>query len=417
VDAPPLPSEARRSHQLLVTKRRATALLGAVAAAWLAVVVSGVHGTWTGYLQATLEASMVGGLADWFAVTALFRHPLGLPIPHTAIIAERKDQFGATLGTFIQESFLTPEAVVERVRASGMVDRVGAWLASPANAARLANQVAEALVAGVDLLSDDEMSDTIASLVGTRLSDVEVSPLAGRTLARLTRDGAHEPMVDAAIRGLSHWLQDHDHEVRARFAEQVPRWLPRAVEDRIADRLIDGVQEVLGEMAGDPEHRLRKELDARIAGLATDLQQSPELRRRGEQLKADLVSQAVVREWAGAVWDQAKAELRGQAADPSSPLHERVAGSAVAFGQRLTDDAALRDRVEGLVERAVVTMAGRFDGEIAELVSGTIARWDTTETSRRLELLLGPDLQYIRINGTVVGGAAGLALYALSRAV
>ena len=417
MDVPALRSEERRAHQLVITKRRASALLAAVAVAWLGVVVFGGTGGWTGYVQAALEASMVGGLADWFAVTALFRHPLGIPIPHTAIIAERKDQFGATLGSFIQESFLTPDAVVARIRASGVVDRAAAWLSSPDNAERLAAQAADAVVAGVDMLGDEEMGDTITSLVGARLSDVDVAPLAGRTLQRLTRDGAHDAVVDAAIRALSHWLEGNDRELRARFGAQVPRWLPRAVEDRIADRLIDGVQEVLGEMIGDPDHRLRKELDMRIAGLAVDLQESADLRRRGEWLKADLLSEPVLRQWAGAVWGEAKAELRAQAADPGSELHRRVADAVVAFGTRLSEDEGLRERVSAMLERAVVHLAARFDGEIAELVSGTIERWDTAETSRRLELLLGPDLQYIRINGTVVGAAAGLALYALSRVI
>jgi uncharacterized membrane-anchored protein YjiN (DUF445 family) len=288
-------------------------------------------------------------------------------------------------------------------------------MASPDNAARVAGQVADALAASVDLLGDDEMGDTISALIGARVSDVDVAPLAGRLLARLTHEGSHDAAIDAAISAVSRWLSTHEREVRDRFADQAPRWLPRAVEDRIADRLLDGVQDLLAEMVGDPDHRLRKELDVRIAAWADDLQQSPQLRARAQDLKEELLSQPVLRAWAGSVWAEAKAELRAQAADPGSELHVRLAAAVASFGTRLSSDEELRVRVAGLVERAAVHLAGRFDGEIAALVSTTIARWDTADTSRRLELLLGPDLQYIRINGTVVGAAAGLALYALSR--
>jgi uncharacterized membrane-anchored protein YjiN (DUF445 family) len=414
---PALRSEERRRRQLVVTKRRATALLGAVTVLFAVVTLVGGHATWAGYVQATAEASMVGALADWFAVTALFRRPLGLPIPHTAIVSERKEQFGATLGEFIQESFLTPSAIVDRVRAADVVTRLADWLAQPTNASRLAAQAADAAVAFADLLHDEAIRDTIEGLIRSRVDTLVVAPLAGRALRYATQDGRHAPVVDSLLAGLDRYLDAHRDELREWVGDQAPWWLPGAVEDRMFERLLEGARTALRDMVGHPEHQLRQDIEKGLARLVSDLETSPDLRDRGEQIKLDLLAQPQMRSWAGALWEQVKDELRAQASDPASELRARLAAAIVGAGERLRTDEALRARVSDAVERAVSYLTERFNGEIASLVSGTIARWDGEETSRRLELLLGPDLQYIRINGTVVGAAAGLALYAISRAL
>ncbi|HEY2427512.1 MAG TPA: DUF445 domain-containing protein, partial [Acidimicrobiales bacterium] len=399
VNVPPVRSEERRRRQLVVTKRRATALLGAVAALFVAVTLVGGHAAWKGYVQATAEASLVGGLADWFAVTALFRRPLGLPIPHTAIIVERKQQFGATLGEFIQESFLSPSVLVERVRAADVVTRVAEWLSQPDHANQLAAQGADAAVAFADLLRDEEIKDTIEEVIRARVDALDVAPMAGRALRYLTDGGRHAPVVDALLSGLDRYLDVHREELRERMADRAPWWLPGAVEDRVFERLLEGARAAVRDMVGHPDHELRQALEKGIARLVTELDTSPEMHDRGERLKADLLAQPELRTWAGAIWLQAKQELRAQASDPASQLRQRLAAAIAGFGQRLETDAALRARVSEAVEHGVQYVAERFNGEIADLISGTIDRWDGAETSRRLELLLGPDLQYIRING------------------
>lgn len=414
---PILRSEQRRARQLVVSRRRATALLVAVTGVFVAVTLMGGRRGWAAYVQATAEASMVGGLADWFAVTALFRRPLGLPIPHTAIVAERKNQFGATLGEFIQESFLTPAVIVERVRGADVVGRATEWLAQPANASRLAAQVADAAVALADLLNDDDIRDTIEGVVRRRVEGIALAPLAGRVLRHLTEDGRHRPVLDALLTALDRYLDEHRSELRGRLGEQSPWWLPGAVEDRMFERLLDGARTALRDMVTNPENSFRQELEAAVTKLATDLESSADLRDRGEQLKSELVSQPQLRGWATTLWRELKEEMRTEAAEPSSPLRRRLESSAVAVGDRLSCDPALRTKLEAGTESAVCYVAEHFNGEISALVSGTIARWDAEETSRRLELLLGPDLQYIRINGTLVGGLAGLALYAIAHAL
>jgi uncharacterized membrane-anchored protein YjiN (DUF445 family) len=410
-------SEQRRADQLKAAKRRATGLLVAVTVVFVVSTALVDQASWLVWIQATAVASMVGALADWFAVTALFRKPLGLPIPHTAIVVERKDRFAETIGAFVQESFLTPDAVVERLRTASVVPRLAAWLADPGHAADLSARLAEALVAGADLLRDDDVHQMLVTVGRQRLERVALAPLAGRLLDEVTRDRRHDPIVDAALAGLSRYLAGHGQDLHTRLGVESPWWLPGPVENLMVDRLLLQSRQVLAAMAADRHHPLRQQLDAGLARLAVDLQTSPEMRRRGEELKADLLGKSELRDFAAELWRDTKAQLRSQAAEPGSELRTRLAGLAAAAGTRLGEDPELASTAQRSLESVARVVLGRFDTELARLVSGTIDRWDAAETSRRLELLLGPDLQYIRINGTVVGAAAGLALHALSRLI
>ncbi len=407
-------TEQGRRRQLVVTKRRATALLAAVSCVFFAVTIWGGHGAWAGYVEATAAASMVGGLADWFAVTALFRHPLGLPIPHTAIVVERKDQFAATLGAFIRESFLDRDLLVERVRAAGVAGRVGGWLAKQDNAARVAAEVADAAVAGADLLRDDDVHGALEELVRERVEAVPLAPLAGRALRFFTEGGRHHEVLDAALVGLDRYLGAHGQELRHQLGQRSPWWLPGAVEDRIFDRLLDGARRVLQEMAADRDHDLRRQFDARLRLLAAELETSVDLHERGERLKHEVLSQPQVREWVASLWADAKGQLRAQACDPGSELRRRLVAGIMAGGRRLQDDPELAATLQTALERTVRYAVDHFEAYVVAFVTTTIAHWDAEETVSRLELLLGPDLQYVRINGTVVGAIAGLGLHALA---
>ncbi len=362
---------------------------------------------------------MVGGLADWFAVTALFRHPLGIPIPHTAIIVERKQQFGETLGEFIQQTFLTRDVVIERMRSAGVVKRAADWLCQPANADRLARHVLDGAVAVADLIRDEDVHAAIDGVVRTpHRGDAAGAARGTRAAIRRRRTAATTKSSTPLLRGLDTYLDEHRDEFRARLAQQAPWWLPGAVEDRIFDRLLDGVRSVVDAMVERSRTiELRRQLDERLVQLAADLETSPELRARGEQIKHDLLSQPELRAWTSSLWTDVKSALRAQAADPDSELRRRLADAFNGVGERLQDDPVLAAKVQEGLETAVGYVAEHFNGEIATLVSGTVDRWDAEETSHRLELLLGPDLQYIRINGTVVGGLAGLALHSIATTI
>jgi uncharacterized membrane-anchored protein YjiN (DUF445 family) len=392
-------------------------LLVAVA---LVFVVSSVfvhRAHWLSWVQAAAVASLVGGLADWFAITALFRRPLGLPIPHTAIVVERKDRFAETLGTFIQESFLTPEVVTSRLRSSDAIRRASAWLADEANASELAGRVARGLVSAADLMRDDDVQEVIDALVRQRLDSVAVAPLAGRALEQLTRDGRHEPLVDEALEGLSHYVRDHGAEMHERLGMRSPWWLPGPVSSRLVDRLLVRTESMLEDMAHDRDHPLREQLKAGLVKMAERLQTDESLRQRGEELKAEFLAQPTVREFAANVWQDVKADLRAQASEPGSELQARLTQMITQTGRRLSDDPELAAAAERSLDSAIRLLLSSFDDELVSLVTTTIGRWDAVDTSRRLELLLGPDLQYVRINGTVFGGLAGLALHALTVAL
>jgi uncharacterized membrane-anchored protein YjiN (DUF445 family) len=415
---PPLPrlkTETEREARLALMRRRATLMLVAVTALFLAITFATSADGWIGYVQATAEASMVGALADWFAVVALFRHPLGIPIPHTAIIPERKNQFGETLGDFVQSSFLTPDTIVERIRTAAIGNRLGTWLSQPSNAERVARHVIDAGVAAADLVKDEDVHSALEQFVRDRAEAINLAPIAGRALRMATAEGRHRELVDAAIKGLDRYLDEHRVELHSRFGDQAPWWLPGAVEDRIFDRLVDGFRALLQQVAADPDHRLRRDLDERLASLATELETSPELRARADQLKRDLLEHPAIRMWVISFWTDVKKELRDQADNPDSELRKRLGGAIAGLGRRLSDDPALSARVTEAVESGARYVAQQFSDEIGTIVTTTIERWDAEETSHRLELLLGPDLQFIRINGTVVGGMAGLVLHTITQ--
>jgi uncharacterized membrane-anchored protein YjiN (DUF445 family) len=415
--APEPANVAARRQRLRASRQRATGLLVLVTLGFFALQLWGGDATWQEYLEAAIEAAMVGALADWFAVTALFRHPLGVPIPHTAVIPTRKDQFGETLGDFVQTSFLTADAIVERVQTARVVPRMAAWLAEPPNAERLARHLADASVTVADLLRDDEVHRALEDAARHRIETTPLAPVAGRTLRLLTEDGRHQEVFDVMLRSLERFLRENEPSLRARFADEAPWWLPGAVEDRVFERLLEGAGHLLHQVAEDPNHELRRDVDARVRRLVDELQTSPEMLARGEELKAELLAQPELREWVAKVWQDIKAGLRAQADDPDSALRRRLADAIASLGVRLRDDPPLAQRAEQAIETGVRYVADQFSDEIGGIVSGTVARWDGRETADRLELLLGPDLQFIRINGTVVGGLAGLLIHAVGQAL
>jgi uncharacterized membrane-anchored protein YjiN (DUF445 family) len=410
-------SAALRARRLAAARRRATALLVGVTALFVAVTVAGAHGTLLGYVQAGAEASMVGGVADWFAVTALFRRPLGLPIPHTALIVERKDQFAATLGQFVQENFLNADVLAGRIRSARLVPRLAAWLADEANAARFAGHAADLGVNVAEALRDEDVQRVLTAELTRAVDGVEVAPLAGRALRVIIAEGHHDELVNAGVAAADRYLADHQQELRERFKAESPRWLPDGAYRLIFDRLYNRLRQRLAAMAADPDDETRRQFEEWIAGLPGRLETSPELRERGERLKRDILGSAELRDWSSSLWQKAKDTLRAQAADPESELRRQLAAALVGAGQRLGSDRRLQEGLERVVESGARALADQFHDELADLVTGTIERWDAAETSNQLELLLGPDLQYIRINGTVVGAGVGLALHAIAIAL
>lgn len=369
------------------------------------------------YVRAAGEGGMVGALADWFAVTALFRHPLGLPIPHTAIIPRRKDEIGRSLSDFVEQNFLEPGLVREKILAVGVAQKAGTWLQDEEHAERVASE-ASALAAGVlRALEDDDVRDVIGDLAQRGLVDPSWAPSVGAWLERLIDADAHRGAVDLAADSLASWL----HANRSSFAGLVSRRLPSWVPS-IAHRLIDDTayREAIAfveAVRADPDHRARRALDAYARRLALALQEDPDMIARFESTKGEIFNSPRVRELAGRAWESAKAGLLRALEDEDSGLRTRAREGVQTFGARLENDEALGARVDAGTSEAAGHIVTRYRHDIASIIDETVASWDAHETTRKLELLVGKDLQFIRLNGTIVGALAGVAIYTVAHAL
>jgi uncharacterized membrane-anchored protein YjiN (DUF445 family) len=410
----PLPSPDRRRALRRMKANAAGLLLAAAVVFVVCVTVGDGHGVW-GYVQAAAEASMVGGLADWFAVTALFRHPLGIPIPHTAIIPRKKDQLGAGLGTFVQEHFLTASVLGEHVAAVEVPRRTGEWLATPDNAARVADEFAAALSGVATFVRDDEVRAAVAGYVDKRLRAADLAPLLSRILGAVCESGQHQVALSAGLRGLIRFLEDNRAIFRRRLAEESPEWVPEWIDDRVFNRLFTGLQSFLGDVVADESHDLRRQFDQRLRSYAEALRTDPAKAASIDAAKLQLLDHPEVREWLSTLWTHVKGAVLAGAADPGSELRRTVQSLTVQVGTALRDDPSLQAKVEAGLQRMVGHVSARYGSDLAALISTTVARWDAEETGRRLELQVGRDLHFIRINGTVVGALVGVIIYAVSQ--
>jgi uncharacterized membrane-anchored protein YjiN (DUF445 family) len=409
-----LSPDARRVRDLRRMKLFATGLLVFAAVVFVVARAFEDEGAWVGYVESAAEAAMVGALADWFAVTALFRYPLGIPIPHTAIIPRRKDDIGRSLGDFVQGNFLTPEVIGERLAGARIAGRLGNWLAQPANAERAAEAAADALGGVVEVLDDRDVQEALGTAVEKRLATTQVAPLLGKAIDVAIDGGHHQRMLDGVLRGLVVFLDDNRSMLRDRLDQESPWWVPEAIDDRVFNKIFTGVERFLADVAASPDHEVRRSIDARIQALAVKLREDPELIAKCETMKLELLEHPDVQGWLQSLWGEVKTSLLEAAKDPDSDLRRRLVHGFATAGRRLGVDAELRAKVDGWIERLVLHVAEHYQGEVAELISSTVERWDAAETGRRIELQVGRDLQFIRINGTVVGGLAGLAIHAVS---
>lgn len=410
-------SDLDRQRQLRRMKQRATLLLLVAAVVFVvARTMEDEHG-WAGWVRATAEAAMVGGLADWFAVTALFRRPLGLPIPHTAIVPTRKDQIGESLGAFVQENFLSREVVTDKLRHAAVARRSAEWVLEPGHATQVADQLATAVGGLVEVLRDEDVAPVIEQAVLARLRSVDVAPVAGRVLDLMTANGRHQELLDAGVAGIVRLLDERRDDFRSRFAKQSPWWVPEPLDDRLFDKIFNGLKLFLAEVSADPRHELRVHLDERMATLVDELKSSPEMTAKGVELRDELLAHPAVQSWARSLWSDVRAGLVRQSQDPTSELRRRAEDLVVRLGTTVRDDAALQAKIDRWITTVVGHVVEQYRHEVADLISSTVRKWDAQDTSSRIELQIGRDLQFIRINGTVVGGLAGLAIYAVAQLI
>lgn len=370
---------------------------------------------WIGYVRAMAEAGMVGALADWFAVTALFRRPLGLPIPHTAIIPTKKDALGDSLGDFVGENFLSETVVRDKLARVEVASRVGGWIGQPENADRITAELATAARGVVTVLRDDDVQEVIEQVLVRKLLERPIGPPLGTILEGVLADGSHRKLVDLVCDRAYDWVAGNQEMVLRIVQDRAPSWSPRFLDDLVADRIFLEVQNFAWAVKTDPEHALRKAVDTFLNEFAGDLQNDPETIEKAERIKHQVVAHPNVQEFIGGAWGTIKNLILDAAEDPSSALRTRVRDALVSLGQRLESDAELRAKIDGWLGDAAGYVVRHYRGEITTLITDTVARWDAEETSRKIELQVGRDLQFIRINGTVVGALAGLVIYTVGQ--
>jgi uncharacterized membrane-anchored protein YjiN (DUF445 family) len=408
--------ELMQRRALHRNRRIATGLLLAMAALFAGTAAVPQPGFWTSLIHATAEAGVVGGLADWFAVTALFRRPLGLPIPHTAIVSRNKHRIGEGLGAFLERHFLTEELLVSKLRAIDPARRLAEWLADPGHAEAVAERITALLPPVLDMVEDTQVRAFMAKALGKELRDINVAPLLGRAIALLTAGGYHEAVIDRGIELGLDFLERHGErlELAAGSGERRRWWMPKAVDKQIARALLKGLEDLLEDLRR-PNSNPRAKLLRVIDEVARNLVVSPEQRAQVEEAKLQLLDRAEVQQWLESIWDRARDLVLADLAKPSSRTREGLATAIASAGRTLLADASMRERLNRAMEAAIAQLLP-WRGELARFIAEVVQRWDERMLVERMELTLGPDLQYVRMTGTLVGGAAGCLLFLLSLA-
>ncbi len=401
-------ADAARRAGLRRMKALATALLVVSVAVFL--LTRNRSGA-LGFVNAAAEAATVGAAADWFAVTALFRRPLGLPIPHTAIIPTRKDALGRSLQEFVATNFLAESVVRERIGSAQVARRSGVWLSDPAHAARVAGELAAALRGTLVVLRDDEVAALLERVVLRPVLSRPWGPPAGRLLQRLVEDGAHQRLLDLAAGELRAWLGEHQHLITALVAQRAPAWTPAWLDERIARKAYQEALRWADEIQTDPSHPVRLAAADAMIRLAKNLQTDPGTMLQAEAAKERLLIHPGVRAALEAMWTSTRSVLVEASHDPGSDLRLRATSGLQALGARLAADKDLQASVDRYLEDAAGHLIVTFRDEAATVISETVSRWDAADASRRIELHVGGDLQFIRINGTIVGALVGLIIH------
>lgn len=392
----------------------ATAMLAAMAALFIAVTrLADAHPAW-GFVRAFAEAGLVGGIADWFAVTALFRHPLGLPIPHTAIVPRNKDRIGDALANFLKDNFLTPSVVARRMQRLDVAGAIGRFLSQPPGEGRLRAGGSRLLADILEALDQEKLGGMVKGALAQRMRAIDVAPLLGKTLEAAMTEERHVPMVDGIVTWAGRTLDANEDLIRD-MVHQRAGWILKlaGLDLKLADAIVEGLRKLTIDMAIDPDHPLRAKAEEGLARLAEGLQADPELRDKVEAWKNEMIENPAVTDWLGGVWENSRAGLLTAARDPDAALAGKFGDALRQLGETLQTEPRLKRTINLFARRATVGAVASYGDGIVTLVSETVRSWDARTISDRLEGAVGRDLQYIRINGTLVGGLVGLFIHTI----
>ncbi|WP_227470234.1 DUF445 domain-containing protein [Massilia sp. YMA4] len=394
-------------------RRIATALLAAMAVIFVAARLLQGDYPWLGFVAAFAEAAMVGGLADWFAVTALFRHPLGLPIPHTAIIPRNKDRIGVNIAEFLEHNFITHEVLHEELREVDFAGVSARWLAEDANSRAVAERLVGTIPAVVNMIDDRDAAEFFRGALGSSLKDVRLAPILGQVLTVLVAGRQHVRLLQRVLGLVAHALEDNRGYIRQKVHDHSPSWMPRMVDEKFFERLMNGIQSILDDMA-DEHGEWRARFHTAIEELIDDLQHSPEYEEKLRALLANGLHHPLFREYVASVWTDIRARLQAAGTSPDSRLLARAQDALQVFAAALQENPAIRTKLNDWLRGFAIEAIVERRSLIVAVVRRVIDKWDAETVSQKLEQQVGSDLQFIRINGTLVGGVVGLLLYCLS---
>jgi len=406
--------ESVKKAELAQMKRLATGLLVFVTLVYISATWFEAQFTWLEFVSATAEAAMVGAIADWFAVTALFRHPMGLKIPHTAIVPRKKDVIANQFGHFVQENFLSEEIISEKVRSLNLSQNVAAWIIKPENSEQVAQQIAAGLAGLVRVMRDEEVQAMIEKNLENRIRDTEFSPILGRGLAYVVAGSRKQDLLDTAVNIGLYMLEENRDVIRSRIREETPWWFPKSVDRTIFRKIVDSTRTTLIEMQIDPEHPMRERFELMVEDFLDDLQYSEDILEKERDLKDELLMDTAVRDFVITLWQDLKETLIRHSEGPDTELRMNLQKAVAGFGESILHDEDLAAKINTYADDAARYLIRTYGHEVADLVSHTIESWDPEATSERIEVQIGRDLQFIRINGTVVGGLAGLTIHTVS---
>jgi len=409
------PDDAERQARLDAMKRRATGLLAVALLIFVGASLFEAQFPWLGYVRATAEASLVGGLADWFAVTALFRHPLGLPIPHTAIVATRKERIGQILGNFVQNHFLSRDVIAANLRRVHPAERAARWLADREHARQFSRQFAGGLAKTLANLPANELQDLVSQVVRNRVRTFRVAPALGKTLALALADNRQEELLNATVKLAADAVRNNRELIRERVRAETPWWVPPVLDDKIYQKIIAAVERLLHDMVMDPAHPLRAAFDDAIRDFIERLQHSPEVIERAEALKEEWLMGAATDDLSRKLWEGIRQAVTTYAAGGGDGAPSPLDSGLSEFGTALLSNPTLLAEIDDLLIDVTASVVEKYRHEIGDLIAKTVAGWDPQATSRRFELAVGRDLQFVRINGTLVGGLVGLLIYTITR--
>lgn len=406
--------ELDKRAELTRMKRLALSLLLLATLIYIAASMFVDHAVWVGFIKATAEAAMVGAIADWFAVTALFKHPLGLKIPHTAIIPNRQNAIAQQFGAFVQDNFLSEDVISLKIRSMNLSHRIAAWIVEEENAKAVAQQITAGLAGAVRVMNDQDIQTMIEKNVETRIRDTSFAPIIGELLSFVTSGRRQQELFDAAVNLGLYLLEDSDRDIKERVEQETPWWFPGSVDKAIYKRIVRSVSKMLYELQVDVLHPVRRRMVEMMNQFMDDLKHSPDIAEKEKSIKEDILRESTVRDFTTSLWADIKRTLLDQSEDPDGELTKAIEDSVMKFGQSILEDELLAAKIDGWAQDSGRYLIRTYGHEVADLISGTIESWDPQATSERIEIQIGKDLQFIRINGTVIGGLAGLVIHTLT---